>query len=540
MNCPTRDQNIYGKKAGANPLGLREWMNFDLGLTRDPGNPTWNQSPSQLDKSLVKRSSPVACGNNRPGSSNDYDLNLHVVALLVVLFTSSLACCFPLLAVRFPRLRIPPLFLFLVRHFGTGVLIATAFVHLLPTAFVSLTDPCLPDFWTQKYPALAGAIAMSAIFLVVIIEMVFSHRQPWPSGEQRLAAEEDPERTGSLPTAAGEDSGCSHCNTAQSRRREGDSFHVSRTLSSRTAFSESKAGTGGNVFESDGWGIVGRRRNRSRSVGQGLHHVQNGRVQQDGLDGARAKAADEDRINCESRPSCSVESEQGNNEPFASKERAVAPEESQMSVGINNTVGQESAPSMAGKAEGGTSGQKGNGRDQTEPAREQDIVGHKEQKAMLQCFLLEMGILFHSVFIGMALSVTVGKDFVVLFVAIIFHQSFEGLALGSRIAVLNWKSKRRQPWLMAFAYGCTTPIGQAIGLAIHHLYDPNSQTGLLMVGIMNALSAGLLIFASVVELLAEDFLSDESLTILVGRRHFLACILVFLGAFGMSFVGAWA
>jgi len=31
-----------------------------------------------------------------------------------------------------------------------------------------------------------------------------------------------------------------------------------------------------------------------------------------------------------------------------------------------------------------------------------------------------------------------------------------------------------------------------------------------MTGIMNAISSGLLIFASLVELMAEDFLSDES------------------------------
>lgn len=44
------------------------------------------------------------------------------------------------------------------------------------------------------------------------------------------------------------------------------------------------------------------------------------------------------------------------------------------------------------------------------------------KKALLQCVLLEIGILFHSVFIGMALSVTGGPAFIVLFLAIIFHR----------------------------------------------------------------------------------------------------------------------
>merc|ERR1711939_1007713 len=41
-----------------------------------------------------------------------------------------------------------------------------------------------------------------------------------------------------------------------------------------------------------------------------------------------------------------------------------------------------------------------------------------EQRAVLQCLMLEAGILFHSVFIGMALSVSTGAAFVVLLVAI--------------------------------------------------------------------------------------------------------------------------
>jgi hypothetical protein len=93
---------------------------------------------------------------------------------------------------------------------------------------------------------------------------------------------------------------------------------------------------------------------------------------------------------------------------------------------------------------------------------------------------------------------------------------------------------------MALAYGATTPIGQAIGLLIHNLYDPASQTGLLMVGVTNAISSGLLLFAGLVELLAEDFLSDKSYEILRGRRRGEASGAVVAGALLMAFVGAWA
>lgn len=78
----------------------------------------------------------------------------------------------------------------------------------------------------------------------------------------------------------------------------------------------------------------------------------------------------------------------------------------------------------------------------------------QQQKALLQCLLLEAGILFHSIFIGMALSVATGAGFVVLLIAISFHQTFEGLALGSRIAgITAFPRSSPKPWLMALAYG---------------------------------------------------------------------------------------
>ena len=61
-----------------------------------------------------------------------------------------------------------------------------------------------------------------------------------------------------------------------------------------------------------------------------------------------------------------------------------------------------------------------------------------------------------------------------------------------------------------------------------------------MVGIMNAISSGLLLFAGLVELLAEDFLSDKSYAVLQGRRRLEACGAVAAGGLLMALVGAWA
>jgi hypothetical protein len=89
---------------------------------------------------------------------------------------------FPIVANRTRVLRVPPLVFFSVKHFGTGVIIATAFIHvyffissftdkkLLPSAFENLTSHCLPPFFTDEYPSFAGLIAMTAMLIIFFVE----------------------------------------------------------------------------------------------------------------------------------------------------------------------------------------------------------------------------------------------------------------------------------------------------------------------------------------------------------------------------------
>jgi len=41
---------------------------------------------------------------------------------------------------------------------------------MLPSAFESLSDPCLPDFWVDIYTAAPGAIAMAAVIAIFLVE----------------------------------------------------------------------------------------------------------------------------------------------------------------------------------------------------------------------------------------------------------------------------------------------------------------------------------------------------------------------------------
>jgi solute carrier family 39 (zinc transporter), member 1/2/3 len=111
------------------------------------------------------------------------------------------------------------------------------------------------------------------------------------------------------------------------------------------------------------------------------------------------------------------------------------------------------------------------------------------KKMSMNITLLEGGILFHSVFVGMTVSITV-EGFVILLVAILFHQMFEGLGLGARIAAVPYPKGSIKPWLLVIAFGTTAPFGQALGLITRNSYDPNSAFGLIIVGVFNAMSVG--------------------------------------------------
>lgn len=108
------------------------------------------------------------------------------------------------------------------------------------------------------------------------------------------------------------------------------------------------------------------------------------------------------------------------------------------------------------------------------------------RKLSMNITLLEGGILFHSVFVGMTVSITI-EGFVILLVAILFHQMFEGLGLGSRIAAVPYPKGSIRPWVLVLAFGTTAPMGQAIGLVTRNTYDPNSAFGLIIVGVFNAM-----------------------------------------------------
>ncbi len=116
--------------------------------------------------------------------------------------------------------------------------------------------------------------------------------------------------------------------------------------------------------------------------------------------------------------------------------------------------------------------------------------------------------MIHSLVIGLTLAITHGSEFTSLATAICFHQLFEGLSLGIRIAALPPSSPDviTRNWLaptLSFLFGITTPAGMGLGMVA---FSSSSHAQMqLTQGLMSAISAGMLIYAATVEMLAGDF-----------------------------------
>jgi ZIP zinc/iron transport family len=158
----------------------------------------------------------------------------------------------------------------------------------------------------------------------------------------------------------------------------------------------------------------------------------------------------------------------------------------------------------------------------------------------ISTYLLELGIALHSVLIGLALGTTT-NSFVALFIALCFHQFFEAIALGAQIANLKTTSIKPAIFLVVF-YSLTTPVGIAIGIGIHSgTYNPEARSSLLVSGILDSLSAGILIYVALVNLItAEMGANAHAFYSLSARLKLLYYMALYLGAAAMAVIGRWA
>lgn len=157
--------------------------------------------------------------------------------------------------------------------------------------------------------------------------------------------------------------------------------------------------------------------------------------------------------------------------------------------------------------------------------------------------------------IGVTLGSGSGSGWTTLLIVLVFHQFFEGAALGARITLLWWISRMRAV-LLACAFVITTPLGVAIGIAVRKTFAQNGKAALLSVGVLNSISAGILVslirvsarlFSPLLtyqtytafKLLATDFTSGPLKT--APMRTILAALgSLMIGMIAMSVLGKWA
>jgi len=174
--------------------------------------------------------------------------------------------------------------------------------------------------------------------------------------------------------------------------------------------------------------------------------------------------------------------------------------------------------------------------------KDHDHEGHThslllDRKHRISTYILELAISIHSIIIGIDLGVTTDEAKTLL-IALTMHQFFEGLGLGYRIAEIKYESKL--PAIFnSLAYAVTTPLGVGIGIVIHTTSASTTASSIIFKGVMDSLAAGVMIYAALVTLVAEEFSSKKFNAMSpVGRA---VCFLsLYLGAGLMSLIGLWA
>ncbi|KAI3423948.1 hypothetical protein D9Q98_009782 [Chlorella vulgaris] len=153
-------------------------------------------------------------------------------------------------------------------------------------------------------------------------------------------------------------------------------------------------------------------------------------------------------------------------------------------------------------------------------------------------YLAEAGIIFHSIMIGLTLGVTSGTSFTTLLVALSFHQFFEGFAIGS--AAVDSGLGAVQACAMGLVFSVTTPAGIAVGIAVRESFNSNATAALLAAGICDSLSAGVLLYTVLCELVTPMMTDSPWLRSQQWPLQTAAYLALYAGAATMAAVGKWA
>lgn len=149
----------------------------------------------------------------------------------------------------------------------------------------------------------------------------------------------------------------------------------------------------------------------------------------------------------------------------------------------------------------------------------------------------EAGVIFHSIFIGVTIGISSSADTVrSLMVALMFHQMCEGLALGVTFVRAEYSTLKY--CFLGLLFLIITPLGIGIGMGVGSSYQGESRTALGFEGGFDSLSAGILIYNGLVDLIVPTFSQDE-----MPSHPWLKALgfaSMFIGGAVMSLIAKWA
>lgn len=156
-------------------------------------------------------------------------------------------------------------------------------------------------------------------------------------------------------------------------------------------------------------------------------------------------------------------------------------------------------------------------------------------KKLITLYILELGVAIHSVIIGVTLGFTDSQNTLsVLLIAMSLHQFFEGIAIGSSIVKAEINDKLKS-FIMKMIFSLTTPTGIFIGTILSQTSNQDSTESLMIQGILNSISAGVLIYMALIHLIIEDFNNSE----IDQNIKFFMFLSIFCGYGATSIIAIW-
>lgn len=94
---------------------------------------------------------------------------------------------------------------------------------------------------------------------------------------------------------------------------------------------------------------------------------------------------------------------------------------------------------------------------------------------------------------------------------------------------------------MCMLFSVTTPAGILLGMIVFHLtgYDDSSPNALILEGLLGSLSAGILVYMALVDLIALDFFHNKLMSS-SSRLRKASYLTLVLGSAAMSVLALWA